>query len=236
MRESSILLLIITLFTTSCETEPSVNGLWIVKSVSDGEQDRTPNARWVRFNADHTQESGNGWTQHSAGTWALDEKKKELVVNNLNGLKDESEPFKVTINGNIMRWNREEEGHSIEVKLERSSVLPQTYGDQLLGLWALEKAEGGSAYFADSVKENAKDYLFFKWDKKFVIGSESGRIRGVYNVHGHRPEVELIPYDTSFSRVSWKMEFEDKSIILSKRNTDSLVSRGFHRIHEFPQF
>ena len=44
----------------------------------------TPNARWMRFNPDFTQESGNGWFQHSLGSWSLNSIKGELSIVNDN--------------------------------------------------------------------------------------------------------------------------------------------------------
>lgn len=222
----------ITLFS-SCEKSSSIEGMWIVKSVTMGEDEMTPEGRWMRFNSDFTQESGNGWLQHSVGKWKLDIETNSLTIINKNGLDDPNEPFKVTLSNNEMNWERTEEGQTIIVKLERIHKLPSTKGDKLLGLWKLEKAVGKGSYFSTSKTSN--DYLFFRWDRRYEIGTSIGKVYGVYNVHGHKPEVELIPYGTQYERDFWKIDFDEKGITLKLLNTDSIVTRRFIRIHNFPQ-
>ena len=234
MKITSILSLIVILTFISCENKATIEGLWIVKSVMIGEEEMTPNARWTRFNADLTQESGNGRFQHSYGTWEVNSKTNELSIINANGLEDPNDLFTITINQDEMIWERKEEGQKIIVSLVRSSHLPETYGDKLLGLWKLETAISNGDYFEATDKAETNNYLFFRWDKRFVIGSEKGRINGVYNVHGHKPEVELIPYGEGVKRDFWKIQFEENGITLKLLNTDKTVTRKFRRIYEFP--
>jgi len=134
-----------------------------------------------------------------------------------------------------MIWQRVEEGQNIKVILERSSKLPETYGDKLLGLWKLENAVINGRYFEETDEKGNKDYIFFRWDKRFVIESAKGRINGVYNVHGHKPEVELIPYGDGVRRDFWDIEFKENRMILKLLNSDSTVTRQFRRINEFPE-
>lgn len=217
-----------------CEKKPKIEGLWIVETVMVGEEKVTPNARWARFNSDFTQESGNGRFQHSYGTWKLNAKTKELVVTNLNGLEDLNDPFKVTVNQNEMLWERIEEGQNMKVTLVRSSKLPESYGDRILGLWNLESMTGNGDYFEETGKKETSAYIFFRWDKRFVIQSEKGRINGVYNVHGHKPEVELIPYGGQVKRDFWGIQFKENQITLNLLNSDTTVTRQFRRIRNFP--
>ena len=237
MKKTTILSLVTILLLIACEAEdkPTIEGLWIVQSVMVGEREMTPNARWTRFNADMTQESGNGRFQHSYGTWKLNPESNELTIINSNGLKDLNDPFVVTLNENEMIWKRTEEGQNLKVFLTRSLSLPETYGDRILGLWKLESAVGNGNYFEQSGDNAANDYIFFKWDKRFEIKTGKGKIYGVYNVHGHKPEVELIPYGDQVNRDFWKIGYEENSITLDLLNTDSTVTRKFRRIHEFPK-
>lgn len=235
MKITSVLLLMTIATLISCEKPTSIEGLWIVKSVVVGEEEMTPNGRWTRFHSDHTQESGNGKFQHSYGTWKLNPKTKALSISNSNGIDDLNEPFVVYINQNEMIWERTEEGQKIVVNLVRSTHLPESYGDKILGLWKLEKALGSGNYFVQSDDKETSDYIFFRWDKRFVIKSEKGRINGVYNVHGHKPEVELIPYGEQFKRDFWNVKFEENQISLTLLNSDTLVTRTFSRIHQFPE-
>lgn len=235
MKITTVLSLLIIFTFYGCEKTPSIEGLWIVKSVAVGEEEMTPNARWTRFNSDKTQESGNGRFQHSYGTWKLNPESNELTIENSNGLDDLNEPFMVSISQNKMIWERIEEGQKIKVTLMRSSQLPETYGDRILGLWKLETAVGKGDYFEQSDKKETSDYIFFRWDKRFVIKSDKGRVNGVYNVHGHKSEVELIPYGEQVSRDFWEIQFEENQITLKLLNKDETVTRKFRRIHQFPQ-
>ncbi|WP_223034365.1 hypothetical protein [Hanstruepera marina] len=232
--KKSIFSLIVILLLFGCENKSTIEGLWIIKSVKVGKEEMTPNARWTRFNSDLTQESGNGRFQHSYGTWNLDKKSNELSIINANGLEDLNDPFVISINENEMIWERTEEGQNIKVTLERSSKLPETYGDKILGLWKLEKVVSNGNYFEESDKKEINGYIFFRWDRRFVIESEKGRVNGVYNVHGHKPEVELIPYGDQVKRDFWKIQFEENLITLRLLNSDTTVIRQFRRINKFP--
>lgn len=233
MKKSHITsLLIIAILFINCKKSTEIEGLWIVKSVVVGDQEMTPNARWMRFNSDYTQQSGNGWFQHSIGTWVFDKNQKELSIKNTNGLIDKNEPFKVSFEKNKMIWNRVEEGQNIVVNLKRANKLPKTYGDKLLGLWKLKESNGNGFFFDESIQNN--EYLFFRWDKRFLINSSKGRIRGVYNVHGHKPEIELIPYNDKIKRSFWKFQHNEGEISLNLLNSDSVIVKKFVRIQEFP--
>ena len=234
MKITSILSLVIVLSFFGCEKRTTIEGLWVVKLVVVGDEEMTPNARWTRFNSDFTQESGNGRFQHSYGTWKLNSESNELSIVNSNGLDDINEPFVISLNRSEMIWERTEEGQNIKVILERSSQLPETFGDKIIGLWGLEEAIGNGNYFKESDKKEINDYIFFRWDKRFVIESEKGRINGVYNVHGHKPEVELIPYGGQVKRDFWEIQFEENRITLKLLNSDTLVTRMFIRIRKFP--
>lgn len=66
-----------------------------------------------------------------------------------------------------------------------------------------------------------------------MIGTKDEKINGVYNTHGHKSELELIPYQDQYKRDFWKIEIKDKRITLTKLNSDNLVTRRFVKIHEF---
>lgn len=234
MKLSGIVFLTIVLSFISCDQPSTIEGLWVVKSVMVGEKKMTPNARWTRFHADQSQESGNGRFQHSYGSWQLNQNTNELFIINTNGLEDSNPPFMMTLRANEMIWERIEEGQQIKVLLERSAQLPETYGDKILGLWQLEKATGNGPYFMESDTNENNEYLFIRWDKRFVIGTTKGKVHGVYNVHGHKPELELIPYSTPLKRDFWRFEFAENLITLKLLNSDSLVTRQFKRVHKFP--
>ncbi|KJF44859.1 hypothetical protein [Draconibacterium sediminis] len=226
---------VVLLAFVSCADKPTIEGLWIVERVKVGDQEMTPNARWMRFNSDFSQQSGNGWLQHSYGTWNFNAETNQLSVVNENGIKDPAEPFKVTLENDRMTWKRSEDGESVEVTLKRSDHLPATYGDELLGLWKLEDAVGDGDYFGTEDAKVGKANIFFRWDGRFDIRSGKGRIHGVYNVHGHKPEVELIPYGDNVNRAFWTIDFNKNRITLQLLNSENIVERKFSRIHEFPE-
>ncbi len=235
-RKKIITVLLVILLVAGCNDHTAMEGLLVVGSVSVGDQEMTPNARWMRFNADSTQQSGNGWLQHSYGTWSLNEETGELFVRNTNGLNDPYGPFKISVKSDTMSWTRNEEGQQVEILLERADSLPATYGDKLLGLWRLKHASGAGPNSGTSdTNDESNSFIFFRWDKQFVIGSEKGNFNGVYNVNGHRPELELIPYGKELNRNFWKIEYIDDTIKLNLLNNDSVISREFVRIHEFPE-
>lgn len=232
MKTTFIVSLIIALSFFSCKKTKRIEGLWIVQSVVVGDEVMTPNARWMKFNSDFTQQSGNGWFQHSIGTWNFNQNSQELSIENTNGLIDQNKPFEVSFETNKMIWKRIEEGQNVKVTLEKTNELPKTYGDKLLGLWKLEKSNGNGIFFDESIENN--EYLFLRWDKKFLTNSSNERIRGVYNIHGHKPEIEFIPNNDKIKRSFWEIEYNEKQISLKLLNSDSLVVRSFIRIHEFP--
>lgn len=232
MDKKIIVLVLLTTLFYRCSKKQNIEGLWVVKSVVVEDKVMTPNARWMKFNSDFTQQSGNGWFQHSIGTWNFNQNSRELSIENTNGLTDQSEPFKVSFDANKMIWKRNEEGKNVVVTLGKTNELPKTYGDQLLGLWKLEKSKGKGMFFDESVENN--EYLFLRWDKRFLINSSKGRIGGVYNVHGHKPEIEFIPYKDKIKRSYWKIEYSKNQISLKLLNSDSLVVKSFTRINEFP--
>ncbi|MFZ6053073.1 hypothetical protein [Halocola ammonii] len=235
MKKTALLLLLITTLAFACGEQPSLEGLWIVENVKVGDQEMTPNARWARFHSDSTFESGNGKYSHSFGKYNFSPESNELALKSTNGLEDVYEPFKVSVKQNEMTWMRTEEGQKVEVILKRTDELPFTYSDQILGLWQLDELSDNGPYFQQSESTDQAEYIFFRWDKRFVMQTQAGRINGVYNVNGHRPEVELIPYGDQFERDFWKVDFNEDQIILNRLNTDSTVTRTFSRIHQFPE-
>nr|WP_319269900.1 hypothetical protein [uncultured Draconibacterium sp.] len=227
--------IVVIIVFVSCEDKPTIEGLWKVEKVKVGDQEMTPNARWTRFNADHSQQSGNGWFQHSYGTWKLNPETNELSVVNENGVTDSYEPFKISLEKDRMIWTRNEDGQNVQVLLNRTDHLPATYGDELLGLWKLDNAIGEDAYFRTEDAKVGKASIFFRWDGRFDIRSGKGRIHGVYNVHGHKPEVELIPYGDNLNRDFWAIDFNENTITLKLLNSENTVERKFSRIHEFAE-
>ena len=222
--------LFVVLLLTSCTEKPNIVGLWKISSVTVGGEVNTPNGRWMRFHENGSQESGNGWFQHSVGTWTLNVEENTLEVINTNGVTDPAEPFTISLSATEMTWTRTEGGQTVEVKLFRTNQLPKINSDALLGLWFLENAEGDGEFYSGGQNGG----IYFRWDKRFDMYTPNGKIHGVYNVHGHKSEVELIPYGET-GRSWWTLEIDDTTMKLRLLNTDSIVTRSFKRIYEFPE-
>ena len=232
MKLKASLLFLTFILSLGIYSQNSLIGLWEVKSVEVGNKEVTPNARWMRFHADGNQESGNGWTQHSIGTYSFNEKENELSMINTNGLLDEYGAFKVEINNESMKWTREEDGMLVTVNLIKTEKLPLAYGDQLLGLWKLVSIEGDQDLF----QEELDPCLFIRWDKRFDIRSKEGRLRGYYQVNGHAAELNLIPFDEKQERSRWTIEYLEDGIILSRKTEQAESKATFKRIFEFPVY
>ena len=227
------LLALLFLLILGCTNKNSIEGLWVIDMVVVGQEEITPNARWTRLNDDGTQQSGNGWFQHSVGTWTLDKNSRELSIRTINGTKDPFGPFEVNFDSDTMTWTRMEEGNEVTVKLKRAKELPQTYGDRVLGLWKLEESNGEGPYLSDEAAPQAM--LFLRWDRRFELGTPDGTIYGVYNVHGHRPEIELIPYGDKLDRNFWSFECTHSQLSIQLLNSEEKVTRKFIRTNQFPE-
>jgi len=110
-----------------------------------------------------------------------------LTIDNENGLKDPFEAFEVLFEEEKMIWKRQEEGQEVQVVLSKTNGLPAFGRDKILGAWEVSTLEG--------------EKLMFRWDQVFVKMDLSGNKEyGVYKVHGHKPEVELIYYKDECKR------------------------------------
>ena len=227
---------ILILFISCQDNNSTIDGLWTVDKVSIGDEEVTPVGRWMRFNSDSTQQSGNGWLQHSVGTWNLDQITNKLNITNTNGFEDPNEDFNVEMINDQMEWTRTEDGQEVTVLLSRTKQLPDTPRDNLLGIWDLEKVIEGEDNVTEKYDPNSNRYLFLRWDRIFISENEpDGRRTGVYRVHGHRSEIELTYYGDDCEREYWAVELNDENDILkfSNANTDKIME--YKRVNLFPE-
>lgn len=199
-----------------------ITGIWIVKKVSMGIEEMTPNQRWMEFNEDGSQRSGNGWTQHSIGTYQLEEGK--LMVVNTNGYTDPNGPFYVTMTDEGMMWERDEDGNHVVVLLERIDEVPPTPGDQLLGVWQLDSVQGLELETLDQM-------IFYRWDNviRWTVGEDE--IYGTYRVHGHRNTVEHTMYG-DMPREHWGFILENDATNLILYDDEQDIRYYFSRTYE----
>ena len=226
------LLVIGSLFFSCQESakEKGIHGLWLVEKVEMGDNSMTPVSKWVQFNSDATQTSGNGWLQHSYGTWSLNE--NQLEVNDENGIIDAAGAFHVSLQENNMTWKREEEGQEVLVSLRRIKKLPQSEGNKLTGLWKLTKAIDQGNDITAIVNKQNKAMMHLRWDNVYVQHNmPEGRTFGVYKIHGHKPEIQLVNYGSESQFSFWNFSLEGKKLVLE--STDKKSQMEFERIHQF---
>ncbi|MFK8060629.1 MAG: hypothetical protein AB8B78_11120 [Polaribacter sp.] len=225
-----LILLILVLIVTSCSNKKSlktkIDGLWLVKKVKVGQEEMTPVARWMQFNKDSSQTSGNGWLQHSFGTWSFNN--KELIVKNTNGVEDNLNPFVVNLENSKMTWSRVEEGENVQVFLERTNKIPTSDGNRLMGLWEL------NSIVSDNQDKNFilqhTQTLFLRWDNTYVDYKEGrGKRYGIYKIHGHKPELQMVNYGDKPEFKFYKFSIIDDELTLTAtKGKEQLI---YSRIH-----
>ena len=191
-------------------------GLWIVESVAVGDQNMTPVSKWTRINSDGTFQSGNGWLQHSSGTWALDEMSNVFMTSDPLGMKDEYGGFTVTLSENEMYWTRVEDGMDVKVTLVRIQQLPPSPADFLKGIWDLEDITQNQHSFIDDFDAMDKHRLFIRWDRIYSdFSPEGSKTSGYWHIHGHKPEITFLPHQEGAIPESWRIEVNESELIMT---------------------
>lgn len=236
-RLSIIILIFVAGVIVSCDIEKeerkkdSMVGLWNVEKVQVGEKEMTPNARWMHFKSDSTQVSGNGWLQHSVGSWRLEE--EMLTIDNLNGIKDNAAPFQVELNQDKMLWRRTEDGQKVTVHLKRAEKIPTSEGNKLMGLWQLVLHKVGEEK-STNLEIDKKATLFLRWDNTYVKqGRLTSKEYGIYKIHGHRPELQMVNYGDTPLFSFYKFDIKKDKLVL--KSTDGKEELEYKRIHQFFQ-
>jgi hypothetical protein len=200
---------------------PLVDGFWLVTKVTVADKELTPVARWFKLN-DGKQVSGNGWTQHSYGTYKYDKKKSELIFVTTNEPDDEFGAFKVLRknlpNGKLdpqMTWTRKEEGEMVVVELKPITELPMSPADEAKGLWTLKSAVDRDADITKTYDPDHKHFLFIRWDRKFVrqINAHE-RISGFWFFDAHLPQITLISEHRETDDEIWNVTIEGNKMTL----------------------
>ncbi len=191
-------------------------GLWQVVKVEVGSEEMTPVARWVRLREDFTQESGNGWLQHSYGAWGWDTAGQLLSLVDSNGLEPPGPAFAVQLAGDVMRWQRQEGDQLVRVQLQRIERLPKDAASGLIGQWQLVSAVVDGKDQTDSLNPDGNRRLQLRWDRQFRDRNGPGGNRaGVWTMHGHRPELTLWHYGDSGYREVWLVEVSPQRLKLT---------------------
>ena len=208
-------------------TESDLCGLWEVTQVTVGEEQMTPIAKWVEFKSDHTHRGGNGWVQHSIGTWEFDKNNSNLKIITSNGTEDPFGAFNLKIKNDEMTWERGEEGMAVKVFLKKTNEIPAAYSDKMLGLWQVESS---GVIDGSTFHENTK--LFIRMDRRYsIINSEESK-NGVWNTHAHRHQVRLLSDDGDEFDMRWRVFFEEGNMVWKNGDTEN-VTIIFKRVYRF---
>ena len=229
--------LLIVLLLTTLFSAQGIIGLWEIKNVTVGEESMTPIAKWTNIKPDGTYTSGNGWLQNSQGTWNYDEDKKELTNTETIGLIDEFGAFNVSFADDNMIWERVEEGMNVTVILQKIETIPQAPADMSQGLWDLVSVNDGEGDLTNSFDPENKYYIFIRWDRIYVERTPEGnRETGYWHMHGHRPEITLLPHNPDKQPESWRVENSMSKLVLtgiSDSNKGKVYK--FKRLNQFPE-
>lgn len=227
----SLALLLITCSTSPLFSQDFI-GLWTAQSVRVGEDVMTPEAKWSNIAADSTFTSGNGWLQNSAGTWTYDEETKQILTNSKQDIEGQT-PFTVSFDGDVMVWEREEQGQTVIVRWVSIDELPMRANDMLVGVWDLVEYKSNSDADVSTYDKDGLHYIFFSWDGRYRIRHVNGEMeRGTYWVHPHRRELRLYPWEGE-SRVIEVSTMPDHLIIM-KNDPENPEVKTYDRIMRIP--
>ncbi|WP_375585261.1 hypothetical protein [Cyclobacterium xiamenense] len=234
LKSLAILTLILVSFTAPAQRERML-GLWSVEKVTVGEENMTPVAKWTRINADGTYQVGNGWLQNGSGRWKYDAENNRYSATDPLALADEFGGFSVSFHGTNMRWQRAEEGMQVEVSLVPIEELPRSPADYLKGIWELvEITENETSILGDFDPENTHK-LFIRWDRIYLnFTPEGNRWTGYWHIHGHKPEVTLLPHQENGTVESWRVTVNEKELRMTGiSDSNQTIKRHYVRRNTF---
>ncbi|KAB1065979.1 hypothetical protein [Salibacter halophilus] len=216
MKKNITFFLLVLLSLHTYAQKENLTGLWEVEKVSVGEKNMTPVAKWFRINPDGKYQAGNGWLQNGKGNWSYDAESNMYTATDSLDITDEFGGFTVSFGAEKMFWEREEEGMHVKVTLMPIKELPMSPADYLKGVWDLvEITKEGQSVLSDFDSKD-KHKLFIRWDRVYINFSPEGeRLTGYWHIHGHRPEVTLIPHVGGGKSESWKIEVDHKELLMS---------------------
>ncbi len=212
-------------------------GFWEINKVQVGAELMTPVAKWTKINEDLTYQSGNGWLQNSEGTWNYDEKSKQFLLQEKNGIKDEYGAFTINFSGDKMTWERDEDGMKVVVSLDKIDKLPRSPTDMITGLWDLVEVSKENVTITSSFDQDNQHYIFFRWDRIYVERTPQGeRTTGYWHMNGHRPEITLISHNEEKESENWRLTVNDSELrLFGISESNQGLEMIYKRINEFPE-
>ena len=229
---NQLAVLLLALVLLSCKSESPIEGLWLVEKVQAGDMEMTPDAKWTRFNANQSYTSGNGWFQHDAGTWSLNEN-NQLSIETADGVKDPAGSFTVAIESNKMTWTRTEEGMEVTVNLIRINERPKAFGDKVIGAWDLITATRNGENILTEIDPEGTRLLYMGWDRRFRdhITGDNRKV-GIYRPSAHGQTLEMVEYGSGNNITRWQTDISETSLKLTHKTDSTEEVREYVRVHE----
>lgn len=237
MRSSKFLIMLVFATILSCKKELpeyQINGLWLVKKVTMGNEEMiTPALNWMQFNTDSTHAFGNGWLQNSFGSWTFQKKSKILTIKNDIGFSDYTNPMKIALSEKNMTCKLKVDEMEITVFFERIDKLPTSEANKLYGLWKIDSTFINSKDVSDSLNPDKKAMLFLRWDNNFEIRNyPEGEKYGIFKTQAFRQQLEMVNY----SRRSPKFQFYDFIVDDEKLQLKSKDEKTVLKLSRIDQF
>lgn len=233
--QSSLAILLLLFAFNTFAQKNRIIGFWEMESVTVGEQNMTPVAKWTKINADGTFQSGNGWLQNSAGTWSYDEKNNIFSSKDPLGIREDYGGFTVSFDKEKMIWEREEDGMPVKVTMKPIQKLPMAPADYLVGLWDLEEITANDQSIIRDFDKDNKHRLFIRWDRIYINYAPDGtKFTGYWQINAHKPEVTFLPHSEGEKPESWFIEVDGhelKMTGISDSNRD--IQRIYFRRNTF---
>ena len=220
--------LCLILFFSRCGMPAKISGLWLIEKVQVGMEEMTPVARWTHLQKSQSQTSGNGWQQHTIGSWSYDPARRQITITSEKGLKDEFDSFSIIdIDRHRMVWAREENGEDITVRLKRINEIPVAPMDNLLGAWRLTNN------VENIPQAKSMTHLFFRWDRLLLVyDAEQKRKYSMYRPFSHAPTIQIIHYEDPLRLEEWRYSFENTgALLLEQYSKNDTVQLTFCRIY-----
>lgn len=213
----------------------NVIGLWEVEKVNVGEEIMTPVAKWFKINPNGTYQAGNGWLQNGQGIWNYDTKTNIYSAIDSLDIADEFGGFTVSFENEKMYWERKEEGMQVKVTLVPIEKLPMSPADYLKGIWDLVEITENEKSIIDNFDNENKHKLFIRWDRIYINFSPEGKkLTGYWHIHGHKPEIILLPHQEDGKPEKWKIEVNKKELLMvGISDTNRNIERKYVRRNTF---
>ena len=124
---------------------------------------------------------------------------------------------------------------SVKVTLSPIEELPVAPSDYLEGLWDLVEITENDISILDSFDGKDEHKLHFRWDRIFINYSPDGeRLTGYWHIHGHRPDITLLPHQEDGTVESWRVEVNEKELLMTGlSDSNRTIQRKYVRRNTF---